>query len=404
MKLAPLSSRIYRMFTVCPWKAHAHMNLGLAPHSGPAADPDFEVRHVLAEALRGRLTLQEARQRAGSPEVADLVSQAMSDDPIPPDAEQLVEQYVAVDECGRLVTTDPDSISEKVVAHGFLDRIVLHQGREMAVTAWTTGRDRHDDVFERHLCGGLSARALYPDIRIVRFIKHNIRTGRRSAWVYRFNDRGTSVSIQGPRGRPSVLHDEDGPLVAHLRALVRRIQATESRPVPGDHCTDWNGSRCRFLAAECPLGPAVSSVLDEYVRPVSKDSSTETLRRIASDPDFHILPEQASWAWNGVLQLEHFVGQIKKRLKAWAGENGPIHVRDDRYGWAAKTENVVDTVGALQFMLDADVPLETICQAINISKSSIERLPKEYHHIKQALLGTAVTPKEGKPRFGLMEQ
>ena len=79
-------------------------------------------------------------------------------------------------------------------------------------------------------------------------------------------------------------------------------------------------------------------------------------------------------------------------------------MRDDRYGWAAKTENVVDTVGALQFMLDADVPLETICQAINISKSSIERLPKEYHHIKQALLGTAVTPKEGKPRFGLMEQ
>ncbi|MFH1118083.1 MAG: hypothetical protein V1792_29530 [Pseudomonadota bacterium] len=404
MRLVPLSSDTYRIFTVCPWKAHAHNNLGFAPEPGPASDPSLEVRHLLGHALRGRLTPEQALQRGASREAADLLARTLADDPVPVGAEQLIDQYAAVDEYGRLVTTDPDSVSERVVAHGTVDRIVLHGNGEMSVTAWTSGYNRSEDPFERHLCAGLLARALFPDTRVVEFIKHDIRTAVRSSWVYTFHGRGSSVSVQGPRGRPSLLHDEDGPLVAYLIAVLRRIEAAEPKPLPGEHCLDWNGSRCRFLAAECPLGPSVSAVIDGEIRPMGQDSAALSLRGIASDPDVEILPDQASWAWNGVLQLEHFLGRVKKRLKTWAEENGPIHVGDDRYGWASKTENVVDTTAALQFMLDAKMPLEAVCQAINISKTSIERLPKQFHHIRQALLGTAVTPRQGKPRFGLMER
>lgn len=404
MKLVPLTSSAYRTFTLCPWKAHAHNNLGFALASSPETRLDFEVRHLLARILRGTLTLEEARHRGASGEAVDLVARALADDPIPLDADQLVEQFVAIDECGQMVSVDPDNISERAVAAGYIDRMVPSHEGELVVVRWQTGQVQPDDPFERHLTAGLLARSLFPDAGTVRFIAHNIPTGSHSTWVYTFGDEDTSVAVQGPRGRPSIMRDEEGPLVAYLRAILKRIEAAHAKPAPGDHCTNWNGSACQFLAAECPLAPSVPAVVDEFVQPAWQRSSAGTLRSIAVDPNFEILAEHASWAWNGVLQLEHFVGQVKKRLKTWALDNGPIHVGDDRYGWGAKNENVVDAVYALQFMLDKKLPLDALCKAVNISKTSLERLPKEFHHIKTALLTTAVTAQQGKPRFGLMER
>ncbi len=404
MKLVPLSSRTYRTFIMCPWKAHAYENLGFSRGSSSESELDFGVHHLLGQALRGRLTPEEALRSGTSIEAADIVVRALADDPIPLNAEQLVGQYVAIDERGRLVSTDPDDISEKAVAHGYLDRIVPNHGDDMVVVKWKTGQDNLDDAFERHLTAGLLARALFPDSHKVRFIRHHIPTGSCSYWVYSFDDGGSSVSVQGPRGRPSLLHDENGPMVAYLRAVLRQIEATQAKPAPGDHCANWNGLPCRFLAAECPLSAPVQEIMDQCIQPPWHGSSAETLRSIAVDPCFDIRSEHASWAWNGVLQLEHFVSQVKRRLKDWAKDNGPIHVGDDRYGWAEKTENVVDAVYALQYMLDRNLPLDTICKAVNISKTTIERLPKGFHHIRQALLATAVTERRGKPRFGLLQR
>lgn len=403
MNLTPLSKSTYRTFTACPWKAHAHKNLGFTFRSGPAAGLGIEVHLLIAQVLQGRLTRDEAQQRASSIEAAELIARALGNDPIGSDRDQLVEQYVAIDEHGNLTSTNPDDIPETTVAHGRVDRIVPNFNNELLVMEWKTGHVYTDDPFERHLYAGLLARALFPGAPKIRFIREYIRTGKRADWVYTFNQAGTTVSIQGPKGRPKTMHDDDGPFVSYLRAIARRIETTAPQATPGKHCTNWCGDPCQFLGAECPLASPVRAMIDDKVESTWQSSSSDVLGSIAENPEFKIIPDQASWAWNGVMQLEQFVSRVKKRLKEWARDNGPIQVGDNRYGWAPGIENVVDAEYALQFMLDANLPMESMCKAVNISKTSIAKLPREFHHVKEALMTLAVTTRQGKPKFDLLK-
>lgn len=403
MNLTPLSKTTHRTFCVCPWKAHAHKNLGFPHHSGPAADIAVEVRLLLAQVLEGTLTHGEAHQKATSTEIAGLVARTLAADPASHTVPQMVRQYVAIDKRGCLVSSDPKTVPENACAHGYLDRIVPDWNGELLVVEWKTRHVEQDDPFSRHLHAGLLARALFPKALKVRFVREYVRTGKRPSWLYTFNQDGTEVCIQGPRGRPKRMHDDQGPLQAYLQAVVRRIEATAPEPFPGEHCTNWHGAPCQFLGRECPAESPVLALIDADVASESHQASSEVLQSMATDPDYVITPEQASWAWTGVSQLEQMVSRVKKRLKAWARDNGPIRVGEDRFGWTNRTENVVDAVYALGFMLKAGVPLEAICTSITMSRTSIGRLPGEYDHIREALMAIAVTTRQGKPTFGRMQ-
>lgn len=77
MKLTPLSKSTWATFELCPWKAHAHKNLGLESIAGPAAEAGKEAHSLIENVLRNEMTPEQAMDAASTPEIAEWVRVAL---------------------------------------------------------------------------------------------------------------------------------------------------------------------------------------------------------------------------------------------------------------------------------------------------------------------------------------
>jgi hypothetical protein len=109
---------------------------------------------------------------------------------------------------------------------------------------------------------------------------------------------------------------------------------------------------------------------------------------------------EASLAYDAVLQLEAGIKEVEKRLKHWSSANGSINLHEESYGWRDETAWVIDKSEVLRVLYDAGLQWEDIAKAVNISKSSIEKLPQKLQDAKDLLTATAKLTT--KKRFGLI--
>ena len=404
MILKPLSKSTFTVFKVCAFKAHAHKNLGFERQSNFLA-ANGKLIHKLSERVEnGEISLEDAMILAGDPETAQLVRNAVLNDPYHgPEFEKLTETHVKINYEGEWVESD-----EEAVAYGYLDKVVFLPD-ELVIMELKSGRSENDDVFERHLYAGLLAKAAQPDYERIRFIRHFCRSGNQTEYLYEWKKTkkgSTKLYVSGPDGKRSQIRGAHAnPMVVYLRKILKKIERTVPKPRPGSHCKNWFGSPCNLRGNVCPLTerlPAIVTVPgdDRHPEPLLKYAFLHLLKNSETDRILETSPDLVSKAYEAVLQLDAGIREVEKKVKLWADVNGPISIHGESYGWSVRQDFQIDKEKAMEILLSNDLALSDIVRAINISRSSVERMPKSMIDIKKQIL--AQSGSRMKKTFGLL--
>jgi len=393
MILQPLSKSKYEVFLKCPWKAHALKNLGLEDSWGQPAADGIETHDLLEGVLSERISEPMALEMASSDEVRSLFAKGVMLSPVVDKERALFENRVSIDKKGN-ITTD----AKKSIAHGILDIVEPIPSKEIVVVSdWKTGKYQKDNIFERHLYGGMLAHAMFPEYSTVHFNLIFVRSGDVLHSEYKFSKKDKELLITSPSGKTEFLCDNKSPLLAWLEAIIRKIRTTPARPNPGQHCVKWYGTPCVFHGAECPLSQRLPATTHEIL-PDYKEYK-EAFFAMRDHSDIINSADTAARAYFAATQLENAAKVVKQNAAQWTDRNGPFQIGDTMYGWHESDVNTVDTGFVIQTMLDSGMSVEEIGRVASISKTSIERLPIKYNELKALLLGLGVS-KESKRKFG----
>lgn len=404
MILKPLSKSTLAVFRVCPFKAHAFKNLGFERPSGFLAQTGKLIHDFRDRIERQALTLEEAVSQIKDPEIAALLEKTVLNDPFHgSEFQKLTEAHVKIDAEGNWVETD-----DQAAAYGYLDKVVFLPD-ELVVDDLKTGTLEYDDVFERHLYAGLLARAAQPGYDRIRFVRYFCRSGNRHEYLYewkKLKNGSTALYVTGPTGKRSRIRGKHhNPLVIYLQKILREIERTSPDPRPGSHCKNWFGAPCVFRGNVCPLTsnlPRIVSVPGEAnpAEPLVKYAFLAFLKNTSPDNIIGMSPELASRAFDAVQQLEAGIKEVEKKLKMWAENNGHISLHGESYGWDFRQELQIDKEKALEILLSNNLSLSDIARAVNISRTSVEKLPKPFAQIRNHILSTSRS--QLKKTFGLL--
>lgn len=83
MYLQPLSKSTYSTFEKCPWKAHAHKNLGIPSKSSPAAELGVKAHELIAAILKKEISQDDIDIFAETDDIAEMTRAAFLYFPIP---------------------------------------------------------------------------------------------------------------------------------------------------------------------------------------------------------------------------------------------------------------------------------------------------------------------------------
>ncbi len=391
MKLDPLSKSTYKNWLKCPWKAHAHKNLGFVDVSGPAALMGIEFHYLLAEVLAGRMTLEQAIAAASTKEIGWWLENTWQWLPFLPDQPLLLEEHIEIDKKGKRLGREDKG---KGIAHGILDVIVEENPDEILVVDWKSGRWIADDPFERHNYAGLLAHAAFPKARVIKFQLNFVRFQSTLESVYTFEDE-RNVHILEPGGKEVRLYDQKGPLLAWIGSIRNRIRQTKCEPRPGAHCTNWYGRPCIFNGYECPLSENLPAVMDDFVL---TNDPVAALKAIKNQED--ITPANAGLALQAIHQMQSVLERVEGQIKDWSKEHGDFAVGQSRYGWGKRKKYEVDKEYVLRTLFEANLTYNEIAKAVNISKSSIDKLPASFADLKEAIEALGINELDGTPSFG----
>lgn len=392
MLLQPLSKSTYTNFLRCPWKAHAHKNLGIPSISGPAAIFGVKTHELIAAVLLGQVKFDEIDIYAESDEMAEMTRFAVSYLTAFVGPDLFVEQYALVGPNGKLI--DMESMA---MSHGYLDALFRESAARARFWDWKTGRFEAWNEMESHLYA-LAARAFFPGITEVVAELVFLRSGNVLQTTYQWEDDNTICLVTKPDGSQHQLWSETDPILEYVLVRIDEILATKPEPRPGSHCRNWYGQPCQFFNKECPLfsRPDMERNLPEIVvNPSYAQALASVLRGEEIDESL------ASKGLFAVEQMEEFLAHAKDRIKDWSRKNGPITVGKTKYGWSRTVESEVDLPFVINTLMEFDVPLEDWGKILSVSKTSIKHLPKrEYPEVRSLLDSFAITPKPGKPKFG----
>ena len=74
---------------------------------------------------------------------------------------------------------------------------------------------------------------------------------------------------------------------------------------------------------------------------------------------------------------------------------------EDKYGWTTTPTREVNVPEALAILTAAAMPTQDMAKAVNISYSSLSKLPKrKYGELKELLLTYCVNEVDSKPKWG----
>jgi hypothetical protein len=385
MQLTPLSKSTYSVFLKCPFKAHAHKNLGHKSIAGPAAELGSAVHLVWENWLNTGKDPEQCDQ-----EILDLFESAkrMSAEYLPFRDSFVTEQELLFS--SEMAVVDS---AQQAAFRGFADLMFVDHAGRVHVVDLKTGRSPDDDPFERDIYA-MGAALLHPESSAIIFTRLWVRKNVSHSWQYYFNDGSVTISsyqsddvdiLSGSKNPRQLLFDR-------LMSAVKEIEATEPTPTPGRHCENWYGQPCQFLGNICPLNSL--PVLDQPV------TVQDIMLAISRGETPVVTSETAAQLMAGSIQLQGFLKRIDAYLAQYSHDNGDITLGDAVYGWRETEKIKIDNVAALTEFVRAGIPIETVAKAVNISPTSIKKLPKQWDQIKNYILSFSVSSVERKTKFG----
>jgi hypothetical protein len=395
----PITKSFLADLARCPWKAFQHKALRVPSRSGPAA-ADGKEGHGLVEGIRRQeITLSNVSELASTEEIAALVNQAIAMT-TPSSHTDLIEQWIGIDHDGNVVNSRQDAI-----AHGYIDRIIYSPGAtHITIEELKFGRKRTDDTKERDIYTRLT-RAKFPEMAEIRFQRVWVRLRLIDQWVYTFD--GPAVTIVESYNRPHnalILRSEPDALLDYIRSCVDVVKKMDPVPIPGDWCENWYGEPCQFLGIDCPLAnrlPQLSHNRDMITDQAVGNAVKQVLSGVPLD---QIDKHTAALSLYGIAHLKALLKWGESRVAERARDLGPIEINGERYGWYTQEQHTVDNKPwVMKTMLD-HMPIEDVCNAINISPSSLKKISKrKYSAIRDSILSLGITTVGTKPKFGKLD-
>lgn len=403
MKYVPWSKSGVATIRKCPEKADLHKNRGIESIGNIYANKGKEVHRLKEMVDTGQIAPGDIRQHANDPDVLAWAELALLHDPYHGYRNRVCETHVMVDAEGNWVESE-----EEATAHGYLDDVIFPEEPILEVVDLKSGTAIHDDIVERHLYAGVLAKAAQPDYDRIRFTRFYCRTGKRPSWLYEWVKKkdGTALFVTDPKGeRKQIRHKHPtNPLVIWMQKITQEIARTPAKPKPGSHCRNWFGTPCQFYGNLCSISDQIPDLVP--AKPVisspHKTSFLNFFRAKNRDEFLSLSAEDASLAFEAVQQLEAGTKDVEKKLKEWSATNGTIQVYDEIYGWRQQDEFRIDKAEALKLLYDTGLHWEEIAKAVSITKSSIEKLPKNMQSIKTLLLN--ICQSIPKNRFGVINE
>lgn len=403
MKYVPLSKSGVSTVDKCPEKAHLHKNCGIESIGNIYANKGKAV-HKLKEMIdTGQIKTSEIHLHSADPDVIAWTELAIQNDPFHGYQNRVCETHVCIDAEGNWVDDE-----DLAAAHGYLDDVVFPADEQiLEVIDLKTGLGVYDDIVERHFYAGLFAKAAQPEYDKIRFTRYYCRTGKRPSWLYEWEKRKdgtTSLHITDHKGGRKQVRGPHvtNPLVPWLQKLIKKIEMTPVKPNPGSHCRNWYGTPCQFLGNMCSLSDQVPDLVPIKI---VENAQKEALLRFfkAKDKEYLSLDaNSASLALEAVNQLDSGIKDVEKKLKEWSSVNGHIKLHDELYGWEDKIEPVINKAVVLEYLYNQGLLWDEMAKAVNISKSSIEKLPKTMDKVKACLIN--LFGSQARRKFGLISK
>jgi hypothetical protein len=395
MRLDPLSKSTYSTWETCHWKAHAHKNLGIESISGPAAVLGQDTHQVIQSVLKKEVDFSEIDKVSGSEEIADLARKAFS---FPPPTQEgggepqlIVEQHGMVNSCGEFVLTEKEAM-----IHGYMDVFWKESETIARFRDWKSGFYQRFNPFESHLYA-IMTKAFFPGVTRVIAELCFLRSGDTIRTQYDWQDNDSFCIITHNTGREEILWAENNPILEYFLVRIKRIHAADPIPMPGNHCTRWYGNPCQFLGQGCPLtdNKLITNVTNKLDDP---KKYAKALRNILQGKELN-----ATTAGDGlyaVQQIKQMISAAESNIEKWSLENGTIKIGDSSYGWKEKEVNKVDVPFVIETLIEHEVPIEDWAKIINISKTSIGKLPKrQYQEVREILDVFAISTVKGRKHF-----
>ena len=403
----PVSKSAVSLFEKCAFYYYCLYVLGHRDEPGQAAINGIMTHAWRAKVFGKEITADEALNQAENEDVRRLTELTLAVDPHAYALRRELEQETRINENGELV--DDIMIA---LARGFLDDLALYPSF-LVVEDLKTGKWEKDDPFERHLYAGLLAKAKYPDCDEIHFVRHYCRSGNRPEWIYRWSKRVgvNKLQIIGPNNKKEeYFSGQDNPLVPMLVQTIDKIKEAEPKPNPGKQCQSWFGKPCQFRDTICPhFHPDTGLIImtSGQLEPQDDDRyrrSIEAVRSAEGDALLQLDNDTISRAYEACLTVSSGVRQLEKKIKSWATANGSFVVGDANYGWHSEKAKILNEPLALQMILESNMEIPDILKCINISISSVGKIPKrKWGELKQSLTSAAITDGETKPQFGVIK-
>jgi hypothetical protein len=363
--LFPLSKTSYGVFQKCPWHLYATKILGLKDGDSAAASAGRQVHDWRAKILSGATDYESTLAEISDPEVSGLLAQTIAKSVYSDVLDQKLEQHY-----------------QNELVHGYIDRSGRLNNSRLFVEDLKTGRWELDDPMERDIYSVLVwDNDATPETEDLMFVYFYCRSGQHYEHIYNREDIDTARE--------------------RIAQAITEIAEASPDPNPGAHCLSWYGQPCAFHGQECPLSADVPALIDATL-PVEMAAIGLAFMAIYRGELEVIPPSIASFALQGVQQVQAAAKIVEETLKNWSDENGPIEIGEDKFGWNPVSDYDVDKTFALQAMLSSDMPIDEIAKIVNLSKTAIERISKRrYPDLRQSILDLAISQTDGtKRRFG----
>lgn len=330
---------------------------------------------IRADILAGALTLEAFVAEEPNQEAVEIMQRTFANDPNVSETEKVdLERYYAMDYDGvaLFMNEDQEDLFKPWIA-GTLD-MVLHP----LDSGWRKGLLQVED---------------YKTGRIEEVFRPEVVFYLLLTWAYKHTlsipiDRARFVYFYGRSGRRVVI-DYNGSfedLLHEARQISERCELLLANPVPtpGHHCS-W----CPLLTTECPLyaslpavqDPKIGAMLDKFV-------ATRELE-----------PSKAPLVGFALHALDTKTAELKKALRAWVAEHGPVAVGDAEWGLSSTDGDTWDQAAAHAILFSEGVPQEAREIAYGVDKIRVNRLRKSHKALHDRLFKYARLPGKPVERF-----
>jgi len=387
MRLLPLSKSRFSTFVRCAFYASMVYERGVRPPRNKKGAVGVLLHKLRQDVQTGQTTMDDALSVIKEEEDRHALVQSIALDSFTPQASDIKWEW------DLRINAKGLPVRSRGILRGILDRVIWMQASagkpHVLVEDVKFGKWWYDDEFERRSYVLLLLPHIDP-AQDVSFLRTWPKLGQIDEWTYRRTSSFYRViEGDGETEAPVDLWD-------YLQTCVMAAANAEPVPQPGAHCENWFGAPCYFLSNFCPISKELPINISPEVSVMKQD-----IHHLINSVDVVSLPKDlVASAYAGALQLQGMLAMITDRVKEWTKANGDLQIGGTQYGWSDRIQHSVDKEFVLREMLDRGLPVDVIAKTVNVSHSSLNKLPRAYAELKGHLLALGTREDEVRQVFG----